>query len=183
MDAGLAYRGAWVYHVPMDGDSSQTQSASTARQPIEWQAHEYVHYEKNQNWYWILGLFAVTGAVCAILFKDLLFAILILIAALVVAIVAGRKPSLVQFALTQRGVRIDDQLYPFNNLKSFAIAERSPNHTPKLILEPRGHFAMHIYIPLENVDVDHVHDFLLDFLKEEDHEEPIIHHFMEWIGF
>lgn len=158
-------------------------SASTARQPIEWRAHEYVHFEKSQDWYWILGLVAVAGAVAAILFNNVLFALLILIAAFVVALFAGRKPDIVSFSLTQRGVRINDTLYPFSNLKSFGIVERSSNHIPKLILEPKGHLAMHIYIPLENVDVDHVHDFLLDFVFEDEHEEPLIHHFMEWLGF
>jgi hypothetical protein len=168
----------------MDADATQPrESVSTARQPIEWQAHEYVHFEKTQDWYWVLGLFAVAGAVCAILFNNVLFALLILIAAFVMAIYAGRKPDLVQFSLTQRGVRIHDTLYPFSNLKSFAIVERSPNHIPKLILAPKAHLAMHIYIPLENVDVDHIHDFLLDFILEDEHEEPLIHHFMDWIGF
>jgi hypothetical protein len=166
-----------------DEPSLQPESVSTARQPIEWQAHEYVHFEKTQDWYWVLGLVAVAGAVGAILFNNVLFALLILIAAFVMAIFAGRKPDLVQFAVTQRGVRINNTLYPFSNLKSFAIVERSPNHIPKLILEPKAHLSMHIYIPLENVDVDHVHDFLLDFLLEAEHEEPLVHHFMEWLGF
>lgn len=154
-----------------------------SRQPITWKAHEYIYIEKGQDWYWILALVAITGAVASILFNNVLFALLILIGAGVMAVLAARKPDLVQFSLTQRGMRIDDTLYPFSSLKSFAIAEVSPRHIPKLIFEPRSHFAMHIYIPLENVDVDHVHDFLLDFLPEEDHQEPLIHHIMEWLGF
>jgi hypothetical protein len=169
----------------MDNQSStdSPQSVSTARKPIDWEGHEYLHIEKNQDWFWALGLIAVAGAVGALLFNNVLFAIFILIAAFVVSLLANRKPNLVRFSLTQRGVRIDDTLYPFGNLKSFAIAERSPNHTPKLILEPHATFSMHIIIPLENVDVDHIHDFLLDFLPEDDHIEPFSHHVMEWFGF
>ncbi len=167
----------------MSDNSSPTPPASTARQPIEWVAPEYVHVEKSQDWYWVLGLLAVAASVGAMLFNNVLFALLILISSFVLALFAGRKPNNVHFALAQRGVRIDDALYPFSNLKSFSIAELSPNHVAKLILEPKAHFAMSVYIPLLNVDVDHVHDFLLDFLPEESHEEPLIHHLMEWLGF
>jgi hypothetical protein len=167
----------------MQDESSNTSHTSTARQPIEWTAPEYTHTEKSQDWYWILGLLAVAASVGAMLFNNVLFALLILIGSFVLALFAGRKPNMVHFTLMQRGIRIDETLYPFSNLESFSIAQLTPNHTPKLILEPRAKLAMHIYIPLIDVDVDHVHDFLLDFLPEENHEEPLIHHVMEWLGF
>jgi hypothetical protein len=167
----------------MDEQSPEVYSESTARQPIVWQAHEYVHVEKTQDWFWALGLIAVAGAIGALLFNNVLFAIFILIAAFVLALYANRHPDLVTFTVSQRGVRINDTLYPFGNLKSFAIHELTPHHIPKLILEPRAALSAHIIIPLENVDADHVHDFLLDFLPEDEHEEPFAHHIMEWLGF
>lgn len=161
----------------------KTEEKSFGRKPIEWKGHEYSHFEKGSDWYWALGLVSVAAAVTAIIFKDVLFAIFILIAGFVLAIFASRKPNEVSFALTQRGIRIDDKLYPYQNLKSFGIEEISPNHIPRLILASKHALTLDIIIPLEHVDANEVHDFLLNFLEEDDHTEPLVHRVMEWLGF
>jgi hypothetical protein len=139
--------------------------------------------DKGAEWYWALGLITIALAVAAIMFNNMLFAVFWLVAGFALALFAARKPKLVKFAVTQRGVRVDESLYPFQSLESFAIDELSPNHTPKLILQPKTKFAMRVIIPLESVDADHVHDFLREFLPEEDHVEPLSHRVMEWLGF
>lgn len=154
-----------------------------ARDPITWTAHEHTHFEKNSEWFWALGLIAVAGAVTALLFDNILFAIIILIISFVLAIFAAKKPEEVTFTLSQRGVRINDKLYPFKSLESFGIDEFNQNHHPKLILKPKQTLEQDIIITLDVVDSDEVHDFLLDFLPEDDHEEPASHKIMEWFGF
>lgn len=161
----------------------EEQAVRNARPPIEWEAHEYVHVEKTPEWFWALGLIAVAGSIAAVLYDSVIFAVYILIAAFVLALFANRQPNVVRFAVTQRGVRIDDVLYPYNSLESFAVDELSPNHTPKLILESRKAFAPKLVIPLEGVDADEVHDFIARFLPEDDHIEPLSHRVMEWLGF
>lgn len=152
------------------------------RVPIEWEAYEYLHTEKNHDWYWALGLIAVAGAVAALLFSNVLFAILILIASFVLAVFASRKPDLVKFSLTQRGVRINNDLYPFSTLTSFGIDESHPT-TPKLIIQSSKALVPKLTIPLDNVDVDAIHHFMLNFLPEDDHVEPLTHRVMEYLGF
>jgi hypothetical protein len=167
----------------MEKKDVEVPSEGTHRRPLTWHGHEYVHAEKTPDWYWALGLIAVAGAVASLLFNNVLFSILILFGAFVLALFAAREPQEVQFALTQRGVRVDDKLYPYQALTSFAVDERSVNHTPKLLIEFKSHFAPTLIIPLENVDADHVHDYLLDYLPEEEHFEPVSHRVMEWLGF
>ncbi len=153
------------------------------RAPIEWEAHEYLHTEKTPDWYWALGLIAVAAAVAALMFNDVLFAIFILIAAFVLALFATRHPDKVRFAVTQRGVRINDVLYPYQTLDSFAVDELSPNHTPKLIIQSKKLLTPALIIPIEGVHADAVHHFMREFLPEEDHVEPLSHRVMEWLGF
>jgi hypothetical protein len=157
--------------------------AKNARAPITWRAHEYVHTEKNSDWYWALGLIVVAGALFALLKNNVMFAILILIAGFVLALFATMKPKHIEFAVTQRGVRIDKELLPYSSLESFAVDELSPNHVPKLIIESKKLLAPHIVIPIEEVSPDDVHDFLLNYLPEDDHVEPLTNRVMEWLGF
>lgn len=156
---------------------------ATHRQPLTWRGHEYVHTEKTADWYWALGLIAVAGAVASLLFNNVLFAILILFGAFVLALFASRKPKEVEFSLTQRGIRINAVLYPYQSLESFAIDELTPTHVPKLIIESKQTFSPTLIIPLEHVSADHIHDYLLDFLPEDEHIEPLSHRIMEWLGF
>lgn len=180
VDGVLAPTATRRYDVTMEEQSQQDQ---IVRPAITWEALEHVHVEKTPDWYWALGLIAVAGAVGALLYNNILFAVLILIAAFVLALLAARQPDVFRFATTQRGVRIDDELYPYNTIESFTIEELSPNHTPKLLLKPKKIFAPLIVIPIEGVEADEVHDFLLDFLPEGEHTEPLTNHVMEWLGF
>ena len=163
-------------------EESMQNGPQTARTPITWEADEHVHVEKTPDWYWALGLVAVAGSVAALMYNNVLFAAFILLAAFVLAIQAARRPNVIRFAVTQRGVRIDDTLYPYNTIESFSIDELSPNHTPKLILNPQGLFSSIIVIPIIGVDADDVHDFLAPLVDEDEHTEPLSHRVMEWLG-
>jgi hypothetical protein len=165
-------------------DEEPTQS-NIQRQPIAWETDEYRHFEKSRDWYWALGLIAVAGAVGSLLFNNILLAVFILIAAFVLAIFAARKPERVTFKITQRGVRVNEKLYPYQNMEAFCIEEQDLNDTDydKLIFEFKSHFIPDMVIPLEGIDSDEIHDFLLDYLPEEDIYESPVHRFMEALGF
>jgi hypothetical protein len=154
-----------------------------AKEPITWQDYEYLHFEKGSEWYWALGLIAVSSAIASLAFHNLLFAIFILISAFVLAIFASRKPEIVTFSVTQRGVYVDDKFHPYKALKSFGIDVLSPRHVPQLIIESKNKFSAHLIIPLEHIDPNEVHHFLNNFLPEENHKEPLIHKVMEYFGF
>ncbi len=155
----------------------------TLRKPMHWQALEYNHTEKSSDWFWALGLVVLAGIVGSLVVNNILLAVLLLVGGFALAVFAAREPDMVSFALTQRGVRIDDKLYPFKSLNAFHISEVHHEQTPKLILKPKSFIVPLIIVPLEGIEPDHVHDFLLDFLPDEEMHEPLTHHVMEWLGF
>lgn len=182
MDVSLAFYRHYIYDVGMEDRTQEVQPVLT-KQPLSWSAHEYMHIEKNSEWFWALGLIGVAGAVAALTYGNILFSIVILLAAFVLALFAARKPEEFTFTLTQRGVRINDTLHPYQTLKSFSIEDISEKHISKLVLETKKTLSLDIIIPLTNVDLEAVHDFLYDYLPEEDHEEPLANKIMEWFGF
>ncbi len=150
-------------------------------EPIRWQAPEYTHYEKSSDWYWALGIVALSGAVTALILKNILFALFIIIAAFTVALFASRKPQLVHFELQRRGIAIDETLYPFNTLESFWIHEDEHGHH-MLILKSERFFMPHIVIPLTQ-NIEMIHDTLSERLTEEEMQEPVSHKILEFFGF
>jgi len=150
---------------------------------ISWQGYEYTHYEKSSDWFWALGIVALSSAVTAIIFKNILFALLILIGAFTVALFAAKKPHLVHFEVTRRGVSIDDTLYPFTTLESFWIDEDEHGHHT-LILKSQRVIMPYIIIPLvESIEFEDMRNTLLTKLEEEELHEPISHKIFEFFGF
>jgi hypothetical protein len=149
---------------------------------IEWESLEYDLSEKSPDWFWALGIVSVSIAVTAIIFNNLLFAILILVGAFSLGLYAARKPDLVRYGATQRGVLVDETLYIYSSLDSFWIEHDVEK--PKLLISSKKKFMPHIVIPINpEVDTDHLRDYLLDYVDEEEQREPLASRIMEYLGF
>lgn len=149
---------------------------------ISWEAAEHHHIEKGSDWYWALGIIALVGAVIAIIFGNILFAIVIVLGAGVMAVVSLREPAVIPFAITPRGMRIDDRLHPYATLLSFCIDEESPRG-PQLLLKSSGLLRPLIIIPLPLDAIEEIDDMLAERLPEEHLEESLAHHLLEFAGF
>ncbi|NQV93095.1 hypothetical protein HQ403_01195 [Candidatus Kaiserbacteria bacterium] len=150
---------------------------------ISWQGYEYTHHEKSSDWFWALGIVALSSAITAIIFKNILFALLLLIGAFTVALFAAKRPHLIHFEITRRGVTIDDALYPFSTLESFWIDEDEHGHH-SLILKSQRLIMPYVVIPLdESVQFEDIRNILLIKLEEEEMQEPTSHKIFEFFGF
>ncbi len=137
---------------------------------IEWQTYEYEHYEKTPDWYWALGIIALSLVVVAFIFKNFLFAVIVIIGAFTIAIYASRHPEIVDVILSPRGVKIKNRVFPYQNIKSFWI-EYDPPHRKELIIESDRLALPKINIHLEDVDPLLVRNFLKQFIREKRHED------------
>ena len=150
---------------------------------ISWQGYEHTHHEKSSVWFWALGIVALSSAVVAIVFENILFALLILIGAFTVALLAAKTPHLIHFEINRRGIAIDDLLYPFSTLESFWIDEDEHEHHT-LILKSQRVIMPYIIIPLDElIEFEDVRNVLLTKLEEEELHEPISHRILEFFGF
>ncbi len=149
---------------------------------ITWEAPEHHHLEKGADWYWALGILAIAAAVASILFKDTLFAMVILLAASTMVLVSHRKPKVIQFGVTQRGVVVGSDLYLYPHLESYYLDE---NNTvdPQLILKSKHFFSPLIIIPVPIEYVDDIEDLVASRIPEEHLEEPFAHKLLEYFGF
>jgi hypothetical protein len=155
-----------------------------SRHTISWQAHEYFHQEKTADWYWALGIIAITAATLAIIFSNILFALVIVLFAFAAGMQAHRPARLIDFELTPRGIVIDKTLYPYNTLDSFWITEEHVQKVaPKLLIKSKKLLMPFLHVPIEEVQVDDVRSYLLQYIHEEEHEESILEKILERFGF
>ena len=149
---------------------------------MEWDAHEYEHKERNPDWFWAVGIVAVALCVAAIIFKNIIFGILILVGAFALTIFAKRPPKNVSVIVDERGIARGNVLYPYRTLHSFWIDTEHPHK--KIILRSEKTLMPLIIVPLgEEVDVEELHENLSSVMKEEFHSLPMVEKLLEYLGF
>ena len=149
---------------------------------ITWEAPEHHYVEKGGDWY--LAFFIVTAAcaVAAVLFDNALFALLIGVAGGALGVSAAKRPSVIPFAVTVRGIRIGDRLYPYTTLEAYHIDEEN-EQGPQLIVLSKKRFMPLFVLPLPAEYIDDVEDIITGKLEERFLEEPILMTLLEKIGF
>lgn len=149
--------------------------------PIRWEAYEHEHLERSGDWYWALGIFAVATALISILFGNFFFAILILIAAFTLGMLAKSPPPLVEFELSDRGIRVGDTMHRFEEIISFWVEEHDAV-SPILLVDTIKWLSPNLVIPLENVDPKLVRAYLVERADEVPMKEPMWHKVLEFFG-
>jgi hypothetical protein len=151
-------------------------------QVIEWRAPEYTYYPKHKNWYLWLAVITMVLVLAALFTKNFVVVVLILLSAFVVMMYGSRQPEVIKFAVTHRGVRFHERLYPYDTLKSFWIMETA--HGRKLIVVSGRVLLPHIVLPLApEVNSEDLRQYLLQYLKESREEESLADILSDYFGF
>lgn len=150
--------------------------------PIVWSAYEHEHIERSTDWFWALGIIAVSVAVTSILLGNVLFALLIIVAACVLALLARRPPAFHEFELSEKGIRISEELHTYGDVISFWV-ETEKDSEPLLLVDTTKFMSPNLIIPLGSANPEEVRAFLLQFADENRLEEPLTHKVLEFLGF
>ena len=150
-------------------------------QPLHWQALQYIHTEKNSDWYWIVGIITLTIAVIAVILNDVIFAILVIISSLTLSLYAGRKPDMVENTLDNKGVHKGTIYHPYSDIESFYV--ETSDRYPRIIFKLRHKLAPFFTILIHPEDGDEIRDFLDYYLEEEKMSESLIEKMMIYVGF
>ena len=156
---------------------------------IKWQTFEYDYQAKSTDWFWIVWILAIGIAVTAYLFNNLLFGIFILISAFSLSLYASRKPDLLNFILSDKGIHIGNKLISFTSLQSFWIEDNNSNSQNingqrKIIFQANKKTTPYIIIPLDkSVDIKYLRKLLLKQLEEVEHTESLSQKIIEKLGF
>ena len=146
---------------------------------IKWSAHEYEKKHRSVDWYWAIGLIAISSIIISIVYKNYLFAIFIFLGVASIVIFSVRPPSILHFEVGSKGVRIKNILYPYEGLKAFWI---NPEKRKLLIASNRA-FMQVVVIVLPEEHVEEIREKLLNHLPEKEMEEPLSERLTESLGF
>ncbi len=149
--------------------------------PIRWRAYEHEHVERTSDWYWGLGIFPVCTGLISAIFGNALFAILILVAAATLGILAQSPPPLVEFELSDRGIRVEETMHRYEEVISFWVEDHDAD-PPILLVDTIKWMSPNLVIPIHGADPKLIRAYLLERTDEVPMKEPVWHKILEFFG-
>lgn len=150
---------------------------------IEWSAPEYSHKERNNDWFWTIGLITIIGCVIAIWLHNYIFAIFIFISGGCLIMFTMRPPQEVTFTIETKGLTLGRDFHTWKSIKSFNIKNNERDFYAKLLIETSKHILPIYTIPLPKEKVNEVKETLLKIIPRSELNESQSMLFMEKLGF
>lgn len=151
---------------------------------ITWQAPEHNdHRPRGNDWFWAVGIISIGAIILSLYFGNVLFGIIIALFAITSSLMVNKKPELYDFEISRRGVRVGDMLFPYSNLDSFWVEDTE--YDDKILFRTKKSMQDLLILPFDSTvtDPELLRDYLLDYLDEEELEEPLHQKIMEFLGF
>jgi hypothetical protein len=90
------------------------------------------------------------------------------------------RPRIHRFAITERGIHIDDHFYEFESMLHFSVLEYLDETLPPALSIKTHHLlAPHLLIPIVGYDPLDVYDYIAAHLPEGKHDESIVDRVIE----
>jgi len=153
---------------------------------IEWQVNPSEHNpKKDKDFYAVLWIFAVTFFVVTLLFTNSFITALVFIAgAFALHSHHKNKPEIQEgykVALTSRGIKVKNILYPFSSVNRFNIIEEEGEFF--LVVDLASMLIPDLVLPIAEEDADEIDFFLMQFVsKDDDMHMPWTHLIAESLG-
>ncbi len=152
---------------------------------LHWKVPEYHKPKRNKNWY-IIALILVILILFFCFFtiqnwqlvflgssSNFLFAIIIIVATVVMIINESQPAMTVKFELGPEGINVGQKFYDYDSFKNFSIIYKPKEDIKNLYLEYKNSIRPRLSIPLMKMDALTVRDFLLKNLEEDlDRTDP-----------
>ena len=155
------------------------------QETLTWDVMEYQEKDHTVDWYWSVGLVTLAIVIVSIYFKNYLFGILILLGVGTLTYLTIRKPQVMTIIISDKGIRIQNEFFPYRNLRAFWI-EEEPQHTGDrhlLVLTDRIYSPV-IALPLgDDIPDEIIRKGLLPHMKEELMHDNPAHHILGLFGF
>jgi len=148
-------------------------------QKLAWPVPEYHQPERNRRWYIAAGIFLFiclffsffSFSAWRLVFlganANFLFALIIIIGAIIMIVNDGREPLLVNIYLTKDGVSVGKKFYDYDRFKDFSVIYKPKQSLKNLYFEFKNTMRPRLSIPLRHMDPLLVRNYLLKYLDED----------------
>ncbi|MBI4812474.1 hypothetical protein HY798_03495 [Candidatus Falkowbacteria bacterium] len=132
-----------------------------------WRVPEYEKHERTKVWYAGASIIALILLFYAFWTTNFLFAVIIIVSALVIILRDGGEPEMIDVALTKEGVAVGRKFYDYDELKDFSIVYKPNLGVKNLYFEFKSSVKPRLSIPLDDMNPLPIRENLLKYLPED----------------
>ncbi|PIR76785.1 MAG: hypothetical protein COU32_00210 [Candidatus Magasanikbacteria bacterium CG10_big_fil_rev_8_21_14_0_10_42_10] len=149
-----------------------TEQTTTGDVVADWDVVEYDQHVRGTLWHVLTISFAIIFVIYALATDNFLFAIIIILAAIILFLQSAVEPGKVYFAITDLGIVLGNRFYNFNEFKAFYIIYTQEVQT--IFFDTKSAMRPDLRIPMtEDVDPMDIRQMLQEVLEEDlEKEEP-----------
>ncbi len=138
----------------------------------QWDIREYEHHHRGALWHILVISFGLIMVLYALMTGNFLFAVILVLGAIILFLQSNVDPQSLPFAITELGIVVGNRFYVFKEFVGFYIIYNHEVQT--LFLDTKNSLRPDIRIPLGEADVLAIRDTLSTVLEENlEKEEPI----------
>ncbi len=161
---------------------TETKKEQYGKIHAEWDFPEFTQYDRSIFWYFWVGLIGIILLVYALWTANFLFAIIIGLTTFIIYLDHRHEPENLKFQITEDGLVIGKDFYPYKNLKKFWIIYEPPT-VKNLYIDTPQILKKELSIPLGNINPITVRRALLKYLDEDlsQEEESSTDRWARWL--
>jgi hypothetical protein len=148
-----------------------------------WNSPEFEFKEKTKKWYIISSIIIILIIILAIILKNYLFAFLILFGGFLMFTMATKQPITLPIEISEHGIKIHDEMYPYNIIDKFWIGGNKNNEAILLIKTNKKITPIISTIIEPHINIMQLREYLMNFIEEEEMKEPFTDRLIDKIGF
>lgn len=169
----------------MTDDQQLTTEERNDSKKVTWSAPEFRYFEKTAVWYFGSIIIALALVAVALWQKNILFAIFIVIAELMVFFWGRQEPRQYTYTLSEAGLDIGGaKFYQYSELAGYAfVHDPRPGELSELVFQPKRRLGTYLKVFLPAETVETAKKFLTDRLPEIEYRESLAEHLMERMRF
>ena len=140
----------------------------------EWEVDEYEQHDRPRRWYMVMGTAGAVLIIYALFTQNFLFALIIVLFAMVLFLQSHQTAPKVVIRVTDRGVGIQHRFYEYNELDNFFIIYQPPE-IQTLFIDTKTSLRPRLRLPLLDNDPNDLRFTLRQYMAEDTtaEEEPL----------
>lgn len=146
---------------------------------VNWEAREYIERKKNTGWYVGFALVVVALIAIAILLRYWLFILVIVLAAVALLTYVMRPPRMLHYSLDDKGLTEGNNLYVYNDFKSFGILNEGNHYC--IVLTPKKRFGARVTVYFPETEGEQIVDIFGERLPMEEVHQDVIDRLVRWL--
>jgi hypothetical protein len=134
---------------------------------VSWEVPEYPTHTRPHWWYIVYAIVTIGFIVYALANNNFLFAIILVVASLVVILNDARTPRNVLVSITTEGVIVGNQFFDYDEIKHFAVIYKPGQDLKKLYFQFKALTKHRLSIGLYDVNPLFLRENLMKYLPED----------------